>query len=188
MPLPLVPIVAGKALVAAGITLYGHRFAQMLQTPNHYAAQEPAFVPHALLSGPWRVEGLAHGPFGRVAARVTGEMDGEWIGSHGWLHFRLADENGEEWAHVLTGAVEGDDRIKLTGSTLPSSAEGVLSGNSLRLRYTLRLPDSLGGWNLEAEDWLFAMPSGNIAYHGQYHKLGFPAGSFSGFLTRQAKV
>jgi len=181
MPLPLIPIFAGKAVVAGAIALYGHRFARRLQTPSHYAAQEPAFSPALMLGRSWALDGIAHGPRGRVAARLTGKIHGAWSGQSGHLRLDLTTEKGQ-WNHAFAIKTEGGPNLSLRGEALKEPAIGVVSGNSLRLRYHLVLPEAYGGWTLDAEDWLFAMPNGGLAYQGQYHKLGWPVGGLSAML------
>lgn len=181
MPIPLIPLFAGKALIAGGIALYGHRLARRLQTPDHYAAQEPVFEPAKLLVGDWDIDGVAHGPRGRVAARLDGTLTGTRAQDAHTISLALHTDTGQTWEHTCTLHQEGTS-LTLTGLGLPAPVQGTLSGNSLRLRYTFALPKVYGGWTLDAEDWMFAMPNGTLAYQGQYHKLGWPVGGVSAFI------
>lgn len=184
MPLPLIPIFAGKAVIAGGIALYGHRLARRLQTPAHYAANTPVFDPATMLQGAWRFDGLAHGFKGRVDLRVSGSLHAHWEGAQGRLDTALRDEHGNRWHQpILVDLAPSEDaKASITWSADTVEGTGELSGNSLRLRYKLRLPKAMGGWHVDAEDWIFAMPDGGFSYQGQYHKLGFPVGTFSGLL------
>lgn len=186
MPIPLIPLFAGKALVAGGIALYGHKIARRLQSPSHYAAQTPVLDPMSMLQGAWRIDGIAHGLKGRVAARVSGSLNAAWDAGTGRIDLALHDDHGERWHHPVTVHLDqqGEGTPDVAFDTHGVEGTGVLSGNSLRLRYATTLPASMGAWKVDAEDWIFVMPDGGFAYQGQYHKLGFPVGTFSGMLTR----
>ena len=53
------------------------------------------------------------------------------------------------------------------------SGTGAQSGDSVQLKYKLRLPDAAGGHVLDVVDWMYLAPNGNIMNRSQFRKFGF---------------
>jgi hypothetical protein len=179
MPLPIVPLVAGKLIVAGGIALYGHRLARKMQKTSDYAGLEPAFVPATHLEGLWKGEGVLQGPLGKVGARLSGTAMGEWFDGHGRLDVIVHADNGTTWRESLL--------LTHTDGTLAlADGSGRWAGNSLHVERALALPESLGGWTLRSDDWFHVLPSGAMAHRAAWSKWGWPVADLSMQWTRAA--
>jgi Protein of unknown function (DUF3833) len=179
MPLPLVPLIAGKLVVAGGIALYGHRLARRLQRPSDYSSLEPAFAPETHLEGLWKGEGVLQGPFGKVGARVAGTAMGEWFDGHGRLEVAIHADNGAAWRESLVLARD-EARLTLADGT----GTGEWAGNSLHVSRTMTLPEAMGGWVLHSDDWFHVLPSGAMAHRASWSKWGWPVADLSMQWTR----
>ena len=142
------------------------------QSPADYEGERPAFDAAAALAGTYRCEGVLYDFTGRIRARFDAAMQGSYTGDDGVLreHFRYHDgtEQRREWNIRLLGG----GRLAATAGDVVGVARGEQSGNTLRMCYRLRLPDSARGLVVSVTDWMVLTESGAILNRSEMRKFG----------------
>ena len=150
------------------------RYASFLsQVPAHYAeGRSGQFDLRRRLNGPIRCEGVIYGPLGRVTSRFEADFDVTWEGNTGVMseHFRYDD--GSEQKRAWNLRLGNDGRIRATAEDVVDEGQGVQCGDSVQLKYRLRLPEASGGHVLDVVDWMYLTPNGNIINRSQFRKFG----------------
>lgn len=165
-------LLAGMALMLA-LVVGVQRFLRFpAQTPQDYAAMEPAFDIRQHLSGPMTCEGVIYGPTGRVTSRFTADMHGRWDGNAGTLaeHFRYDSGTTQDREWRLT--LRDGGRIRADADDLVGHGQGMQKGCAVQLRYTIRLPEGAGGHALDVTDWLYLIDENTIVNRSQFRKYG----------------
>lgn len=150
------------------------RYASFLsQTPAHYAdGRAGQFDIRNQFNGPVKCEGVIYGPFGRVSSRFDADFDCRWEGNKCIMNevFRYDDGSVQTRAWNLT--LGNDGRILATAEDVVGDGSGVQLGDSVQLKYKLRLPEASGGHVLDVVDWMYLTPNGNIINRSQFRKFG----------------
>jgi hypothetical protein len=63
-------------------------------------------------------------------------------------------------------------------------AEGVVSGNAVRMTYRLQLPERAGGHVLDVVDWLYLMEDGTIVNRSDMRKFSIKAAELFAVFRR----
>ena len=141
------------------------------QKPSDYARRHPVLDPRRALSGPMLVDGVLFGPRGRVVSRFTANMDCEWQGNQLTINEKFVFDSGliqtRRWQLDLV-----DDTRLTGGATDIFGAVGHVGGDTLSLRYRLKLPDAAGGQILAVRDWMYALDNGTLVNRSQMRKFG----------------
>ena len=184
----MVPTLLAVLALAALILLALQRlfFSFGAQTPRDYAGTGPVFDPRRHLAGEMLSEGVIYGPTGRVAARFTARMKGEWDNAGGRLAEDFAFATGETMQREWTITGTGRDAFTATAPDIEGRAVGELSGATLRMRYRLRLEEPAGGHLLNVTDWLYLAPNGVILNRSEMRKFGIKVGELVATIRRVA--
>lgn len=166
-------ILLGMVFVFGAVWLRGRYAGFLSQRPEHYAAGRAGqFDMRRHLSGPMRCDGVIYGPLGRVTSRFEADFDVTWEGNAGVMreHFRYDDgsEQHRAW-HLRLG---NDGRITALAEDVVGEGAGVQSGDTVQLKYRLRLPRDAGGHVLDVVDWMYLAPNGTIINRSQFRKFG----------------
>lgn len=161
----------GCLATALLVWLFQRHFSFRAQSPRDYA-DGPEFDLRQRLNGPIACEGVIYGPTGRVASRLTADLDATWRGNACRMteHFRYdsGTRQDREWRLTL----HEDGRILAEADDLVGRGQGVQSGSGVRLSYRIRLPESAGGHVLDVIDWMYLLENGTIMNRSQFFKFG----------------
>ena len=161
------------AVLVLGAAVILPRFAGFRsQRPADYAALAPQFDPRTHLSGPILCEGVIFGPLGRVTSRFVAQMHGTWDGDHCRLSETFAYDSGTQQNRAWDLTLGANGSLKAEAEDLVGSGIGHVSGNSVLMRYTIRLAPEAGGHVLNVVDWMYLMPNGTIMNRSQFRKFG----------------
>ena len=168
----LIYVLLGAALVI-GLNWAYTRYAGFLaQRSEDYADTDSLFDVRTHLNGPIICEGVIYGPTGRVSSRFVGHFDCIWEGNRGTMtevfHYDDGSEQTRAW-HLTLG---NDGRIRALADDVVGEGSGQQMGNSVRLNYKFRLPESSGGHVLDTVDWMYLAPNGTIINRSQFRKYG----------------
>lgn len=169
----LLLIALGAALALATVWARA-RYADFLaQMPQDYAAgRSGQFDIRTHLNGPIQCEGVIYGPTGRVSSRFVAAFECHWDGNKGVMKEVFDYDDGSrqhrEW-HLTLG---NDGQILARAPDVVGDGSGHQCGDSVQLKYRLRLPEASGGHVLDTVDWMYLAPNGTIINRSQFRKFG----------------
>ena len=142
------------------------------QRPSDYAALGPKFDPRVQLAGPILCGGVIYGPLGRVTSRFVADMHGTWAGDQCRLSEAFVYDSGVQQNRAWALTLQADGSLQAKAEDLVGTGIGHVAGNSVQMRYKIRLPQSAGGHVLNVVDWMYLMPNGTIMNRSQFRKFG----------------
>lgn len=142
------------------------------QHPTDYTQSNPQFILQEHLNGPILSEGLIYGPNGRVTNSFIAKMNGTWNGASGTLTEDFTYSNGNTQTREWTLTVGNDNTFSATAPDIVGTAKGVVSGPTVRMEYTIVLPQEAGGHKMNVIDWLYLTQSGVIMNRSEMYKYG----------------
>lgn len=159
-------------LVVVGIAAKSLLLSFRAQSPSDYADIGPAFSLKEHLSGPILSEGVIYGPTGRMTTTFVAEMVGEWDGDTGTLSEHFVYSNGIEQHRKWYLKIGPGNTFTATADDIVGEAQGIVSGSTVMLRYTIVLPPASGGHRLTATDWMYLTRDGAIMNKSEMRKFG----------------
>ncbi|WP_095590131.1 DUF3833 domain-containing protein [Actibacterium ureilyticum] len=147
-------------------------FSFRAQSPADYATTGPAFSLTEHLSGRILSEGVIYGPRGRMTSSFVAEMVGEWNGDTGTLTENFTYSNGRTQQRKWYLTLGPDNTFTATADDIVGTAQGVVSGATVRMTYQIVLPQEAGGHTLTATDWLYLTGNGTIMNKSEMRKFG----------------
>lgn len=162
----------GAVLTLAGVALFRRLLGFQAQSPDDYAGQTPEFDIRRHLNGAMACEGVIYGPTGRVSARFVAEMHARWDGARGEMTEHFQYDSGTVQDRRWSLAVGEDGSIRAEAEDLAGTGIGRQKGNSVMLRYRIRMPKTSGGHVLDVTDWMYLMENGTIINRSEFRKFG----------------
>ncbi|MCK0141093.1 DUF3833 domain-containing protein [Aliiroseovarius sp. F20344] len=142
------------------------------QSPGDYASTDPAFALKTHLSGPILSEGLIYGPTGKVTNSFVAKMVGEWDGDTGTLSEDFTYSNGKQQSRKWFLKMGEGNTFTATADDIIGEARGIVSGSTIKMEYTIVLPEEAGGHSLSVTDWLYLTENGVIMNKSEMRKFG----------------
>jgi hypothetical protein len=165
--LTLIPLLLLLALIAKSLFL-----SFRAQNPDDYADTGPDFVLKTHLSGPILSEGLIYGPTGKMTNSFVATMRGEWDGNTGTLSEEFTYSNGKQQSRKWYLTLGEGNTFTATADDIIGEARGTVSGSTIKMEYTIVLPEEAGGHSLSVTDWLYLTESGVIMNKSEMRKFG----------------
>lgn len=159
-------------IVLALIALSGCAWGFTKQTPLDYAQQAPAFDIRRDLGGDYLSEGMIYDYTGKVVSRFKARMIGEFNEDGGTLSEHFIYASGREDRRKWTITIQDEKHFTVTAPDLVGEGYGTVSGNSVQLKYKLRLNEDAGGHVLSVTDWMYLTDEGTILNRSQMKKFG----------------
>lgn len=185
MAIPLIPILfAGKLGLATVVSLVGGKIATKLQSQKSYENVTPKLDPKIHLNGNYKREGLMQGVLGKVSKTFVSNVSIEWDQDQVFLQEIFTMGDGSHHTQNWTLFITGEKTLEGRGDDIEGKILGKLSGNSLRLSYSLRLPKSEGGYMVQVDDWYYLLKNGTFVNRAQYNKMGYPLAEISATLKK----
>jgi hypothetical protein len=142
------------------------------QSPADYSDTGPDFVLKKQLSGRILSEGLIYGPNGKMTNSFVAEMVGEWDGDKGTLSESFTYANGRKQERKWYLTIVTENTFTATADDIVGTAQGVVSGSTVKLTYDIILPKEAGGYVLNATDWMYLTDNGAIMNKSEMRKFG----------------
>lgn len=173
-------------MIALALALWaaGRYLSFMAQKPGDYAGKEPAIDLRRHLSGPILCEGVIYGPLGRVTSRFVAEMEGRWEGNRGILDERFRYDSGNAQDRQWRLQISNDGSIRAEADDIIGHGTGRQEGSAVQLQYTIRLPESAGGWSLDVTDWMYVTENGTVMNRSQFRKFGIKVAELVATMRR----
>lgn len=158
------------ALIAVIAKTYFFSF--KFQAPEGYANTGPQFELTKHLSGEILSEGLIFGPTGKMTNSFVAKMVGEWDGDTGTLSEEFTYSNGKTQSRKWYLKLGTGNNFTATADDLVGTAQGTVSGSTVRITYDIILPEDAGGHILQATDWMYLTADGAIMNKSEMRKFG----------------
>lgn len=181
-----VAYIASGIVICLGIGFVGdHFWGFRAQRPADYASETPVFDLRQTLAGSYVAHGVIFDYSGRVNTRFSAHITGRFDETGGVLAERfaydgMAEEDTREWQIRF----DGPDRFTATAADVIGPAEGVVSGNALRMTYRLQLPARAGGHVLDVVDWIYLMEDGTLVNRSDMRKFSIKAAELFAVFNR----
>ncbi len=142
------------------------------QSPNDYADATPIFDAKTTLKGDYLSEGIIYDYTGKVVSTFKARMSGDFDESGGKLREHFIYASGREDHREWTLKFKGDGTFTATAPDLVGEGVGVQSGNTLQMKYKLKLNEDAGGHVHTVADWMYLTDEGTIINRSQMKKFG----------------
>lgn len=169
---PVLMMAFGAGLLLLTQVLAGCVWGFSRQTAEDYASSEPKFDAKRDLAGRYLSEGLIYDYTGRVQAQFKAEMVGNFTEKSGVLKEYFTYASGNEQTREWTLTFNDDGTFTATAPDVIGVANGRQSGNTLSMRYKLKLEERAGGHVLDVTDWMYLTDEGTILNRSQMRKFG----------------
>lgn len=181
----LIFVLLGMTLMAAICCFMSRKINFMAQRPEDYEQGGLNFDMREYLNGPIQCEGMIYGPTGRVTSRFVADMDVTWTGNVGVMKERFHYDSGTVQDREWTLTLGTDGKVKAEAADVIGTGAGVQKGSALELKYRIKLPDSAGGHELDAVDWMYLVENGTIINRSQFRKYGIKVAELVATMRRK---
>lgn len=148
-----------------------------------YQNQLPALDIRQYLNGRLSVWGVMLNAFGKQQRRFTADINGRWQGNQGELEEHFVYDDGEKQQRVWQLRMEDDHHFTGTAHDIVGTATGQQYGNTVNMRYVLRVALGKMHVNLDMDDWLYRVDDKHVINHTIIRKFGLKMGELHiGFI------
>lgn len=152
--------------------------------PAHYTGEKPGLELARYFNGTLDANGMFQDRAGTVIKRFSVIMTCRWEGDVGTLDEDFTYADGVRQRRVWTLRKVAAERFIGTAADVVGEAEGVVSGNALRWRYTLALPVDGNTVNVQMDDWMYLISDQVMLNRAVMSKFGFRVGDVTLSFTR----
>ena len=153
-------------------------------TPQDYARESPKLDLKTYFNGKVDGWGMVQDRSGKVLRRMVVEMECTWNGDEGVLDESFRWSDGKTEKRVWTIRKEGDRYIGTAGDVV-GEAQGEAAGNALQWRYVLRLPEDVGGYEMNMDDWMWMVDDKTLTNRTTMSKLGVKFAEITIFFRKR---
>lgn len=172
-----------RPLAAATLLLSLASCAPSLQ---QYQDKTPRLDLQQYFNGRVEAWGLVQDFRGNVTRRFEVSIDGRWQGDIGTLDEHFVFDDGEKQFRRWTLTKLDERRYRGTAADVVGEAEGEVAGNTLRWRYTLRLPVDGSTYDIAFDDWMHQMDEQRLFNKATLSKFGIEVGEVTLFFQKVA--
>jgi hypothetical protein len=143
---------------------------------SDYSAMQPQMTPEKFFNGPMTAHGVIKNRRGKVTSYFNAEIIGSWKDGIGTLEEDFIFSDGEKSRRVWTFTRNTDGTYSGTADDVVGMAYGQISGNSMFLKYVLRVP--YGDKNIEVtiDDRMYQTSEDILINESKMYKFGFRVG------------
>ena len=142
------------------------------QKAEDYEDGDPPFDLPTHLNGKLICEGLIFGPMGRMTSSFVARFDARWDGNVGVIDEHFVYNNGQAQERQWTLTLSEDGSFTARAPDVPWTGRGKQAGPAVLFQYPIKLPDSAGGYILQAYDCMYMTGEGTIVNRSQFRKFG----------------
>ena len=153
-------------------------------TPQDYARESPKLDLKTYFNGKVDGWGMVQDRSGKVLRRMVVEMECTWNGDEGVLDESFRWSDGKTEKRVWKIRKQGDRYIGTAGDGV-GEAQGEAAGNALQWRYVLRLPDDVGGYEMNMDDWMWMVDDKTLTNRTTMSKLGVKFAEITIFFRKR---
>jgi hypothetical protein len=143
---------------------------------SDYAAMQPSMTPENFFNGPMTAHGVIKDRRGRVTSYFNADIIGSWKDGVGTLEEDFVFSDGEKSRRVWTFRKNADGTYTGTAGDVVGEAHGEIAGNSMFLKYVLRVPYGDDTIDLTIDDRMYQTAKGILINESKMYKFGFRVG------------
>ena len=143
---------------------------------NDYELMQPVMTPESFFNGPMTAHGVVKNRNGRVTSYFNADIIGSWKDGIGTLEEDFVFSDGEKSRRVWTFRKNEDGTYTGTAGDVVGEAHGVISGNSMFLKYVLRVPYGDDSIDVTIDDRMYQTSAGILINESKMYKFGFRVG------------
>ena len=143
---------------------------------SDYSAMQPVMTPENFFNGPMTAHGVLKNRSGRVTSYFNADIVGSWKDGVGTLEEDFVFSDGEKSRRVWTFKKNVDGTYTGTAGDVVGEAHGEIAGNTMFLKYVLRIP--YGGKTIDVtiDDRMYQTATGILINESKMYKFGFRVG------------
>ena len=145
-------------------------------TVSDYSAMQPIMTPENFFNGPMTAHGVVKNRSGRVTSYFNAEIIGSWKDGVGTLEEDFVFSDGEKSRRVWTFTKNTDGTYTGTAHDVVGKAHGEISGNTMFLKYVLRIPYGDDTIDVTIDDRMYQTSTGILINESKMYKFGFRVG------------
>ena len=143
---------------------------------SDYSAMQPIMTPENFFNGPMTAHGVVKNRKGRVTSYFNAEIIGSWKDGVGTLEEDFVFSDGEKSRRVWTFTKNRDGTYTGTAHDVVGEAHGQISGNTMFLKYVLRIPYGDDTVDVTIDDRMYQTSRGILINESKMYKFGFRVG------------
>jgi Protein of unknown function (DUF3833) len=144
--------------------------------PADYAGQQPALDVQRYFNGTLDATGIFQDRGGKVVKRFNVVIVCHWEGDTGTLDEDFTYSDGTRQKRIWTLRKLAPNHFTGSAADVVGTADGEVSGNALRWRYTMALTVDGTIYNVNFEDWMFLMDQDVMLNRAEMRKFGIRLG------------
>lgn len=145
-------------------------------TPADYARETPVLDLQRYFQGELTAHGIFTDRSGKVVKRFTVLMHCQWTGDEGVLDEDFTYSDGQKQRRVWRLSKQANGNYVGRADDVVGEATGVVSGNALQWRYTLRLPVDGRDIDVQFDDWMYLIDDRVMLNKAMMSKFGVRLG------------
>jgi Protein of unknown function (DUF3833) len=153
-------------------------------TPQDYARESPKLDLATYFNGKVDGWGMVQDRSGKVLRRMYVELDCKWNGNEGVLDESFQWSDGKTEKRVWKIRKQGDRYVGTAGDVV-GEAQGEAAGNALQWRYVLRLPEDVGGYEMNMDDWMWMVDDKTLTNRTTMSKFGVKFAEITIFFRKR---
>ena len=143
---------------------------------SDYSAMNPIMTPENFFNGPMTAHGVVKNRSGRVTSYFNADIIGSWMDGVGTLEEDFVFSDGEKSRRVWKFRKNVDGTYTGTAGDVVGEAHGKIAGNSMFLKYVLRIPYGGKTIDLTIDDRMYQTTKGILINESKMYKFGFRVG------------
>jgi len=153
---------------------------------NSYKSEKPELRLEEYFNGKLDAWGMFQQRDGKVVKRFKVVVDARWEGDQGILDEQFTYSDGSTQVRVWRIEKTGTNSYTGTADDVVGVASGIVSGNSLHWRYTLKLPVDGKVYEVEFDDWMFLQQDDVMINRSVMKKFGIRLGEVTLFFRKRS--
>lgn len=141
-----------------------------------YKNNSPKLVLEEFFSGSLRAHGIVKDRSGKVIRHFNATIDASWVDGVGTLDENFVFDDGEKQQRIWKIVKDDTGSYDGTANDVIGSSPLKLAGNSLFLKYVLRIPYEDGTLDLNIDDRMYLVSKNVLINESVMTKWGFQVG------------
>ncbi len=144
---------------------------------NDYKNFEPTLLPEDFFNGSLTAHGVVKNRSGKVIRVFTAEIKATWKNNIGTLDEDFIFDDGEKQKRIWTLMPTSKNSYQATAGDVVGIGSATLAGNSLFLKYVLRVPYNESTIDLTIDDRMYLLDKETLINESVMYKFGVRVGT-----------